>query len=590
MNDSQPKKRRRWFSGEPFERLVALLIAVVTLITAVVAYLDADASGRSATAYREAQQFSIQAMGARARGEVLAGYAWTDAYRTWLELDTQSVLAKADGDEQATDRYVNVRDRIATLTPLLQPPYFDASTQDRPNLRAYESDLYIEETTAMTEHFTNAYRIADGWGEKSGAYLIHLTLLTVSLFLYGLSTTVSGRMSWLFIVLGSILSLVTLVWMISVVQTPVYAYPKGAITAYAHGVGLAHQQRYDEAVTSFNHAIELEPDYVRAYYQRANAYNALNKFQEAAADYAANIELGAENINVFWNYGWTFYRMGDYDQAVVQTEAALADAPDQVALYFNKALMQLAAGKVEDANTTYQAGMNLVSQEVTDARQEEKQPPSSLWWYLDTAVLDLHHLYNCAKEQKCEGAPPTEKIVQPEQSAELAHHWAETLQNLSVSLEYSDQISQSGKDALAAVQLNNISFTKGVYDASGKLVAYSDLNEQNAPMRFGMVNESQGEEMDTSLARAGTAINRDLFVNFKYQGMKRDQLLVMKVFLGDREASGLRLITKWSLGESGSAILPLTPGRTFTLAPGDYRVELYVDAQLVQTGTFTLAS
>ena len=62
----------------------------------------------------------------------------------------------------------------------------------------------------------------------------------------------------------------------------------------------------------------------------------------------------------------------------------------------------------------------------------------------------------------------------------------------------------------------------------------------------------------------------------------------MKVYLNDRESSGLRLALPWSLGETGEASLPLSPGRTFTLSPGDYRVDFFVDGKFVQTGTFKI--
>jgi len=591
INNSQataPKKRKPWFSDEPIEPLIGLLIGLITAIMAIVIYLDTDAFDRYGVAMREAQRFTVQSMGERARGEILAGYAWTDAYRMWLELDTQAVLSTAQSDPVASERYRSVRDHIATLTPLLQPPYFDPAIQPRPNLRAYESDLYIEETTASTEHFINAYRIADGWGEKSGAYAVHLILLTVSLFLLGLSTTISERMTWLFITIGSALSIVTLVWMVNVVRTPVYAFPQEAITAFAHGVGLSHQQRYDEAAESFTTAIDLAPEYANALYQRANAYNNLDKLTEAAADYQTAIDAGRWESNVFWNLGWTYYRLGDYTQSAEKTQVALGESPEQIALYYNLGLAQLAAGDFETATTTYEAGSEMVRQVVNGAREQGLQPPTSIWWYLDTAALDLDNLYACATEEKCGGAPPATAIPQREKTAELARNWQHKLQTLSVSLEYSDQISQTATTAPASIQLGELSFTRGVYDLDGKLVSFTTLGQVGGPLRFGMVQENQGEALDTSISRSDTSLNRDIFVNFPYEGIQQGQLLVMKVLLDDREASGLRLVTKWSLAEDGDAVLPLTPGRTFTLSPGNYQIEIYVDGQLIQTGSFEI--
>ena len=136
--------------------------------------------------------------------------------------------------------------------------------------------------------------------------------------------------------------------------------------------------------------------------------------------------------------------------------------------------------------------------------------------------------------------------------------------------------------------MSELAFSTGVYDAEGKIVSYVPLGDSAAPLRFGMAQEGQGVSMDTSMVRANSAANRDIFVTFKYNDIADGEMIVMKVYLNDREASGLRLALPWTLGTSGEASLPLSPGRTFTLSPGDYRVDFFVNGQLVQTGTFKI--
>lgn len=606
MKKDSQGQARPWFNGDPFERLVALLIGIVTLLSAVVGYLQVVNDGYSTKAYDQGQQFALQSIGGRARGEILAGYAWSDAYRTWLALDTQSVVALNDGDEEAAQRFLVARDRIAGLSPLLQSPYFEEATQDFPNVRAYEADLYIRETAALQENFLNADAIGAAWGEKAGKHGVQLTLFTVVLFLYSLSLTVGGPMRWPFVWLSSLIGLATTAWMIQVVLTPVTAIPQAAIQSYASGMALAHQQGYSQAQSAFDEAIQLAPKYANALYERAKTHHFLGELEEAAADYTAAMENGREDVNVYWNAGWNAYLMGDHTQAIALTEQALALAPEQLALHFNLALAQLANGQVIEAKTTYAVGVLLAEQEVEAMRSAGKDPPVSLWWYLDTAVTDLRNLHQCLESDECDGAPPRTAIetnFQISPTAELMQH---QIASLAVALEYPNQMAEVaparspqpapevGPDTApqpnpeSGPELGGLAFSTGVYDAAGKLVSLVPLGDSAAPLRFGMAQEGQGVNQDTSMVRATSAANRDVFVTFQYRGMSEGQLMVMKVYLNDREASGLRMAVPWTLGESGEASLPLSPGRTFTLSPGDYRVDFFINGEFVQTGTFKI--
>lgn len=593
MTLKQNNQAKPWFSGEPFERLITLLIALVTLLAAVAGYLQVQADGESSNAQNESQQFALQAIGGRARGEILAGYSWSDAYRTWLELDTQAVLAQNNLDQARAQDLLTTRNQIATLTPLLQPPYFDATAQDYPDLRAYEADLYVQETAALHEFFANADAVSAAWGDKSAIYVINLTLFTVALFLFALSITVAKGINWLFVILGSVMALATTIWMIRVVLTPVAALPKLAIEAYAAGVGLAHEEEYSAAERAFDRAIQFAPDYANALYERANVRYKLNQFKQAADDYQAALLAGREDANLFWNAGWTAYRAGDFALAMAHTDQALQRLPDQIALYFNLALTQLASGDFAKSEASYTFAATLVQQQVTSLRSSGKQPPVSLWWYLDTAALDLRNLGHCIEQKACDGAPPLASIATDAKVAQVARWWQQKLQSLAVMLEYPEltaEIKESpASAATVSATVTDVTISTAVYDSAGALVAYQPLGETNGPLRFGMAQESQGQTMDTSLQRASGATNRNLFVNFKYDTIQSGELVVLKVYLNDREAAGLRQAFPWKLDQSGEAALPLNPGRTFTLAAGDYRVDIFVDGQFVQTATFRLS-
>ena len=55
---------------------------------------------------------------------------------------------------------------------------------------------------------------------------------------------------------------------------------------------------YDQAVNDCTKAIELDPNYVKAYLRRAHAYTLMEKHQEAVWDYDKAKSLDPENKGI----------------------------------------------------------------------------------------------------------------------------------------------------------------------------------------------------------------------------------------------------------------------------------------------------
>jgi tetratricopeptide (TPR) repeat protein len=562
------------------------MIALTTTLAAFVAILESDAANKTAQAIRQSQQYAIQAIGIKASGEMQAGYAWAEAYRHWLEWDTLAFIAENEGDPDAAERYRVVRDRAATLSPLLKDPYFDPAADEFPNVRAYEATTYLVETTLLTERFINAMELAGNLEDKEKAYGTQLLLLAVCLFLYGLSTTIIGRMNWLFIGIGTLIAFGALVWTITTFTTPVTVFPDEAIVNYSRGVGLAHQDDFTGAIDAFDQALAAVPDYANVYYERADAYYELRQFDKAASDYEAALEAGREDVNVLWNLGWTYYVQGRFEDAISTTQAALEQAPEQIALHFNLGLAYLASGQIEAARQAYADGINLAKEQVSFARAMDEEPPASLWWYLNTASIDLDSLLRCLLDQVCIEAPPYQSIMAASNVAPLpeARDLRLELKGLSVALEHTGH----SPTTLVGAEISGVEFASPLYNENEEVVGYAALATQDNQLRFGRVQDEQGETMETSITRASPEEASEVFVLFDYAGMQDGQLFTMKIYNNGEEAAGLRLVDEWLLGSDGEAALPLTPGRQFALAAGDYRVEIYIDGNLIQESSFTI--
>lgn len=200
------------FSPEKFNRTIAVLIAVVTLITAIIAYLQSDAAARDDRANRDTKRYSIEAFGRKVSGDARVNYDYNTAYQNWYELDLLADSARNRGDDEAAARYEALRDNTVQLSPLLHPPYFDAAAGGEPDIARYEADTYIVEITELRENFTAASAVKDAWDNKANTYIVHITLLAVCLFLFGLSTTISGQQTrWIFAGVGSVIAVIAVI-------------------------------------------------------------------------------------------------------------------------------------------------------------------------------------------------------------------------------------------------------------------------------------------------------------------------------------------------------------------------------------------
>ncbi len=574
-----------FFTGEPFEQAVAILIALVTIIAMTAGYLQSDASTRSSKAGEDAQRYALQAIGERAPGEVQVSFAWADAYRLWLEQDRLAGVADNQQQTQLANAYRTVRDHLSEINPLLSPFYFDPAEDEFPDVNAYEADIYLKETTIFSEHFANSSHISSSWGNKSTNYVNQITLLTVTLFLYGLSTTIIGRVSWLFVGIGTLIASITLVWMVLTVMTPVHSLPSAAITAYATGVGLAFQQEHAQAIIAFDESLKLAPAYANAYYERAKAQAHSDQLETAAADYEAARRAGRNDAYVPWNLGWTYYLLGRFDQAEQTTRQALSKQPNQVVLRFNLALMQLAAGKIEAANADYEQGMAAAIQQVSAAKMAGEEPPATLWWYLSAAALDLDPLLACLQSHEskptCKQSPPKTALPAGEPIMLAARAIRRDLKNLTTALE----LTGSPPPPLTRASVDALKFVEPIYAPDGTIESFVAFGTRSASLRSAMVYENAGRTDSLAISRGQTNA-RLLFVSFNYHNFEPGQLLVIKVYTNGVESSGLRLSQEWTLNSEGRATLPLTAGGSFSLQPGDYQVELYVDSNLLQEGRF----
>lgn len=577
--NSTDKARLPLFADEPFEQGVAILMALVAVLAGVIALLESNTGAQADGAFLQAQQFAFQAVSTRARGEIEVGYGWFDAYEHWLEWDTLARAAEDDGDMAAVNRYQAVRDRAQTLSPLLDAPYFDPITDDNPDIRAYEAATYLVEATMLTERFAATTAKANSWKQKQDAHFTQLLFLAITLFLFGLSTTIAGRLRWLFVGVGTVIAIMAVVWMVVVYIAPVDGAPDEAILNYAAGIGFAHRQEHAAAIKAFDRALAIAPTYANAYFARGTAHFHQRDYDNAAADYLAARAHGRTDMAVLWNLGWTYYVSGAFDQAIETTEEALALDETQVGLHFNLGLMQLAKGDLEAAQQTYLEALNRAAQQVADEHALGQEPPSSLWWYLDAAALDLDRYRLCLTAGACSGAPPADSLQRSEARLTATELLRRQVKNNAVALEYLGQppAAQPVRAHIQSLKVEKIA-----------QAAPTPTAGRGPRLTGALVQKQRGEDVEGGLIRTASDRGTGILLSFDHTGIQQGQLFTLKVYRDGQELTGLRLVEAWSRPENGETAFPLAPIEQFDFVSGYYQIELYVNAQLIREIAFTL--
>jgi len=128
---------------------------------------------------------------------------------------------------------------------------------------------------------------------------------------------------------------------------------------------------YDEAITAYHKAIELNPQYATAHYNLGLTYYYGKKmYDEAIAAYKKAIEIDPQYVNAHYYLGVAYYygkKM--YDEAIGSYKKAIETNPQYVNAYRYLGVVYRKKGMYDDAIDAYQKAIELNPQ-YTDAHNE----------------------------------------------------------------------------------------------------------------------------------------------------------------------------------------------------------------------------
>jgi Tfp pilus assembly protein PilF len=373
------------------EARVAILIVVATLAAAMVGYLQVWSSGRSDAAATEAQRSAIAATARQSRTDQWSDVQTALASRASLArsaADQPSLQASVFGnavpleDRLAARRSRALADRFGDLAAVvgsgftgvpLRGPLTEADDPAFPTRFVAETSREPIRLRAMQDSQNDE---ASGWSSRAATYTAVLTLFAVALYLLGISMALPRNVGRWFERGGIAFTVVGLVWAgLGSANRPEPASQLAASEFAAGTVALTgafdayDSSAYNLARDHLTKAIEAQPDFARAYLNRAQAVyfgsspnpglgsvTSPQALRASIEDLRTAVDLGLDNALALGNIGaLSFQEAMDQDspelldQALDFTRQVLEIDPGRPLWLYNLAVTELAAGQQDAA-------------------------------------------------------------------------------------------------------------------------------------------------------------------------------------------------------------------------------------------------
>ena len=210
---------------ERYKTLIVVLTLITTVITAMIATLQADANIRANNANRDSQYYAILVSGELVRSGLQSSYDLNTFSKVLLEKQTALMMQfTALQSEQSADKLGTALNNISALAAQARadklinfsifytdPRYAPKTTDGLPDAEAYLADI-SDEANKILEKQNAAADEYHKWNNKSDAYVGVLTVIAVAFFLFGLAQAVKGRMRLVFAVFGMVILLAASAW------------------------------------------------------------------------------------------------------------------------------------------------------------------------------------------------------------------------------------------------------------------------------------------------------------------------------------------------------------------------------------------
>ncbi len=136
-------------------------------------------------------------------------------------------------------------------------------------------------------------------------------------------------------------------------------YPSAFILHHILALALDGQQKFPESISSYQHAIKLQPNSPDLYFNLGIALNHENRLEEAIDAYQQAIKRKPTFFEAHGNLGTVLQRLGRLEEAVSSYQKGLKINPQDARGHFNLGTALRDKGSLSDAIASYQKAISL---------------------------------------------------------------------------------------------------------------------------------------------------------------------------------------------------------------------------------------
>jgi tetratricopeptide (TPR) repeat protein len=125
------------------------------------------------------------------------------------------------------------------------------------------------------------------------------------------------------------------------------------------GNTLLQQNKVDEAITHFQEALQIKPDYAQAWYNLGNALLQKGQVDEAITHFQKALQIKPDYAGAYNNLGYALLQKGQGDEAIAHFQEALQIKPDYAQARYNLGYALLQKGQGDEAIAYFQEALQI---------------------------------------------------------------------------------------------------------------------------------------------------------------------------------------------------------------------------------------
>ena len=125
------------------------------------------------------------------------------------------------------------------------------------------------------------------------------------------------------------------------------------------GVAEGGSGEFDKGFADLNRAIELSPEFARAYYYRGVLFSIRGSADRALADYTTALRLDVKSAEAYVARAAIYAQIGQQDKAIADLTEAIKLVPNAAGPYYNRGYSYFAKGQYDRAIADYSEAIKL---------------------------------------------------------------------------------------------------------------------------------------------------------------------------------------------------------------------------------------